>query len=155
VDNRLRDTGNEVNTAKQDTDEVSHTHRGRTPDMTYPRMRLGRSALALRGAHIAIAIIELASLGYLWVCASTGRRDRALAGAVVVLSIEGASLVATRGDCPLAPLQERLGDPVPLFELALRPRTAKLAVPVLAALATMGVGVLIARGPRVPGSLRG
>lgn len=113
-----------------------------------PTSSLGRGALALRGVHVLIAAGEIASLIYLWTCALTGRRGRALNAAVVVLSTEGAGLVASRGDCPLGPLQQRLGDPVPLFEFVLSPRAAKRAVPVLAGVTCMGMVVLIVRGRR-------
>lgn len=69
----------------------------------------------------------------------TGRRDRLLAAAVSVLAAEGVALLVGRGNCPLAPVQTRLGDPKPLFELVLAPRAAKGAVPVLAAIAGAGV----------------
>lgn len=95
-----------------------------------------------------IAVCEIASLIHLWTCALTGRRGRALNAAVVLLSVEGAGLVAGRGDCPLGPLQERAGDPVPLFEFVLSPRAAKRAVPTLAGVTVMGMVVLIARGRR-------
>jgi hypothetical protein len=48
-------------------------------------------------------------------------------------------VAANGGDCPLGGLQERLGDPDPLFELVLPARAARLAVPVL--------GVVTACGP--------
>jgi hypothetical protein len=133
-----------------DTVECSHGgHATHTPD---PNSGLGRRALALRGAHILIATVEIASVAHLWVCAITGRRDRALTGAMVVLGIEGAALIVTRGDCPLGPLQARLGDPTPLFELALPPAAAKLAVPALAMVTSVGLGLLIARRPSTEGS---
>src|ERR1700675_183313 len=86
---------------------------------------LGRGARAFRTAHAAIALIELGCLGYVWICALTGRRDRLLAGSLFVLSAQGAALIIGRGKCPLGPLQERLGDPEPLFQLLLPPRAAK------------------------------
>ena len=136
--------------AETDTVECSHGgHANHTPD---PNSGLGRRALALRGAHILIATVEIASVAHLWVCAITGRRDRALTGAMVVLGIEGAALIVTRGDCPLGPLQSRLGDPTPLFELALPPAPAKLAVPALAMVTSVGLGLLIARRPSTEGS---
>ena len=107
---------------------------------------LGRGALVLRGVHVLIAASEIASLIYLWTCALTGRRSRALNAALVLLSFEGAGLVAGHGDCPLVPLQQHLGDPVPLFELVLSPRAAKRAVPALAGITTLGMVVLIVRG---------
>ena len=110
------------------------------------RTRLPRRAAELRGLHALIAVVELWCLGYVWTCALTGRSDRRLRIAVGILSAEGAGLVIGRGDCPLGPLQERLGDPVPLFELVLPPRAAKRAVPVLAGAATAGVALVLARG---------
>ena len=61
--------------------------------------------------------------------------------------MEGAGLVVGRGDCPLGPLQERLGDPVPLFQLVLPPRGAKAAVPALAAVTVGGLVMLAVRRP--------
>jgi hypothetical protein len=45
-------------------------------------------------------------------------------------------------------LQERLGDPVPLFELVLSPRAAKRAVPTLGAITAAGLVLLVVRGRR-------
>lgn len=64
------------------------------------------------------------------------------------LVAEGAGLVAGRGNCPVGPLQQSWGDPVPFFELVLPPRAAKAAVPVLAAIATAGLIALAVRPPR-------
>jgi len=108
---------------------------------------LGRGAKALRTAHALVAVVELAGLGYVWACAATGRRDRLLAASVALLSAEGGALIVGRGDCPLGPLQERCGDPTPLFQLILPPRAAKAAVPVLAAVALGGVITVAARRP--------
>lgn len=114
------------------------------------RGRLGRRAKALRGLHIAIAAVELASLAHVWVCALSGRRDRMLPFSITALSLEGAGLLIGRGDCPLTPLQRRVADPVPLFELVLPPRAAKAAVPVLAAVSVGGI-VTIAVRSRISG----
>jgi hypothetical protein len=104
-------------------------------------------ALALRAVHTLVAVVELGCLGYLWECAVTRRRDRRLRVAVAILAAEGVGLTAGRGDCPLTPLQQRWGDPVPLFELVLPPRAAKAAVPALAAVAVTGLAALLARSP--------
>jgi len=45
-------------------------------------------------------------------------------------------------------LQQRLGDPVPLFELVLSPRGARWAVPTLGAITTAGVALLVVWGRR-------
>jgi hypothetical protein len=109
--------------------------------------KVGRRAVALRAAHVLIALVELGSLGYVWTCALTGRRDLRLRVAVAFLAGEGIGLVVGRGDCPLAPLQQRWGDPVPLFEFVLPPRAAKAAVPILATITVGGLLALLARRP--------
>lgn len=108
---------------------------------------LGRRAKVLRGVHVLIAAVEMGSLAHVWRCALTGRRDRLLRVSIALLSIEGVGLLVGRGDCPLGPLQQRVGDPVPLFELVLPPRAAKAAVPVLAATAVGGIVVVLVRQP--------
>lgn len=72
-----------------------------------PASSLGRGALVLRGVHLLIAAGEIASIIYLWAWALTGRRGRALNAALVVLSTEGAGLVAGHGGCPRGPWQIR------------------------------------------------
>lgn len=109
------------------------------------RQLLSRGALALRAGHTAIAVAELGCLGYVWKCALTGRRDRILRGAIIVLAAEGVGLMIGRGQCPLGSLQRRLGDPVPLFELVLPSVWARRAVPILAGLS--GAGIALALRP--------
>jgi hypothetical protein len=101
------------------------------------------TALALRTAHAAISIAFLSAIAYVWWCALTGRRTRLLRAAVAALTCEGAAVAANGGDCPLGRLQERAGDPVPLFELVLSPRAAKRAVPTLGAVAAVGIALLV------------
>ena len=108
-------------------------------------------ALALRAVHTLVAVVELGSLGYLWECAVTRRRDQRLRVAVAILAAEGVGLAVGRGDCPLRLLRRRWGDPVPLFELVLPPRAAKAAVPVLAAVTVAGLATLLARSPASAG----
>ena len=110
--------------------------------------RLPPAALALRSAHAAITVAMLASIAYVWWCALARRRGRLLTVATGALIGESALVVANGGDCPLGPLQDRVGDPVPLFELVLSPRAAKRAVPVLGAVAAAGLALLAARPPR-------
>jgi hypothetical protein len=109
------------------------------------RQSLSRGALAFRVGHTAIALAELSCLGYVWMCALTGRRDQLLRRAIGVLVAEGAGLLIGRGHCPLGPLQQRLDDPVPLFELVLPRVWARRAVPILAGIS--GVGVALAMRP--------
>jgi hypothetical protein len=104
--------------------------------------RLTPAALAFRAAHATIAAGFLSAIGYIWWCALTGRRGRLLRVAVTGLSAEGLLVAANHGDCPLGGLQERMGDPVPLFELVLSPRAARRAVPALGAVAVAGIALL-------------
>ena len=111
--------------------------------------KLSPAALALRAAHAAIAVTFLAAIGYVWWCALTGRRDHLLRAAVVGLVGEGTVVALNHGDCPLGPLQDRLHDPVPLFELVLSPSAAKRAVPVLGGVAALGIALLACRRPEL------
>jgi hypothetical protein len=104
--------------------------------------RLSPAALAFRIAHGVIAVAFLGAIAHVWRCALTGRRDRWLRLSVVSLVGEGAFVAANHGDCPLGPLQERFGDPIPLFELVLSPRAAKRAVPTLGLIAAAGIALL-------------
>jgi hypothetical protein len=108
--------------------------------------RLSPAAAAFRAVHTAIAVAFLGSIAYVWWCALTGRRDRLVRLAAGALVAEGALVAANHGDCPLGPLQDRLDDPVPLFELALSPAAARRAVPTLGLVATAGIVLLAVRG---------
>ena len=119
--------------------------RGRKPR---PARKLSRAAMSFRAFHAAIALEQLLSIAYVWWCALAGRRDRLLHIAAATLIGEGVLVTANRGDCPLGPLQDRLGDLVPLFELVLSPRAAKRAVPTLGAITAAGLALLVIRGPR-------
>jgi hypothetical protein len=103
------------------------------------------AVLIWRSVHALIAIGFLASIGYVWWCALTGRRGRWLRPAIAALAAEGVLVVTNGGDCPLGPLGSRIGDQVPLFELVLSPRAARLAVPILGGVTALGVGALAAR----------
>ena len=107
-----------------------------------------RAALAFRAFHAVIAVEMLLAIAYVWWCAMSGRRDRLLHVAAASLIGEGVLVAANHGDCPLGGLQERLGDPVPLFELVLSARAAKRAVPTLGAITAAGLVLLAVRGPR-------
>jgi len=110
--------------------------------------KLPRGALAFRIGHTALSAGFLSAIAYVWWCALTGRRGPLLRVAVSALAAEGVLVLANNGDCPLGGLQERLGDPVPLFELLLSPRAARRAVPVLGVVAGVGLAILARDGCR-------
>ena len=103
---------------------------------------------AWRTGHALVALGFLSAIGYVWWCALTGRSGRLLRTAVAALIGEGVLVTCNRGDCPLGRLGDRIGDPVPLFELVLSPRAAKRAVPVLGGVTALGLGLLAARSGR-------
>jgi hypothetical protein len=103
---------------------------------------------AWRAGHAVVAVGFLAAIGHVWWCVLTGRRDRLLYLSMGSLLAEGAVVAANHGDCPLGPLGERIGDPVPLFELVLPPRAAKRAVPTLGCIAGTGILLVAIRGIR-------
>jgi hypothetical protein len=109
--------------------------------------RLSPAARAFRVAHGAITVAFVLAIVYVWWCALTRRRDRWLRLAVGALVAEGTVVAANHGDCPLGPLQARLGDPVPLFELVLSPTAARRAVPTLGVVTAAGVLMLVGRKP--------
>jgi hypothetical protein len=82
------------------------------------------------------------------VCDNRAARPCATRIAEGTLTCEGVLVAANRGDCPLDGLQQRLGDPVPLFELVLSPRAAKRAVPTLGTITAAGLVLLVVHGPR-------
>ena len=79
------------------------------------------------------------ALGSIWRSVLTGRLDRTVVASGTWLLVEGIALVVGRGDCPMGPVQRRLGDPVPMFELILPRRAAKAAIPILARMSLAGI----------------
>jgi len=108
------------------------------------------AVIVWRLVHALIAIGFLSSIGYVWWCALTAQRGRWLWPATAALAGEGVLVAANGGECPLGPLGDRVGDQVPLFELVLSPRAARLAVPALGGVAALGFGVMALRSRRMP-----
>ena len=103
-----------------------------------------------RTVHGLITVGFLAAIAHIWWCAISGRRGPLLRAALTGLLAEGALVTANHGDCPLGPLGDRIGDQVPLFELVLPPRAARLAVPFLGVVTAMGIALLAMRSSRSP-----
>jgi hypothetical protein len=110
--------------------------------------QLGARARLFRIAHGAWGAFSLAGLGYLAWSAATRRRDKIAFASAGLLGAEGVALVIGRGDCPFAPFQASLGDPVPMFEWVLPPRAAKAAIPFLTVVAVVVLGAFGARSLR-------
>jgi hypothetical protein len=106
------------------------------------------AVVAWRAAHALIAAGFLASIAYVWRCALIGWRGPRLRLAIAALVGEGVLVVANRGNCPLGPLGDRVGDPVPLFELVLPPEAARRPVPALGVVTAAGIVLLAARSRR-------
>jgi hypothetical protein len=108
---------------------------------------LGTRAKAWRIAHASWSVVQLACLARIWSSAIRRRRSRGLWAGVAFVGIEGGALVIGRGNCPVGPRQAEWGDPVPFFQLLLPPRAAKAAIPVLAIVSLVGMGLLAVRRP--------
>lgn len=100
---------------------------------------LSRRARAYRTAHLVWGIAQLTALARVWASALGLPRRGSFWPAVGFLGVQGVGLLVGRGDCPLTPVQHRLGDPAPMFELVLPPRAAKAAIPVLAGVSLLGL----------------
>jgi hypothetical protein len=75
-----------------------------------PLDRLDRPLLvAIRAVHSAIFLVELASIGWLVITGLANRRDRTVAVAAGLVTVESAVFVLNDGVCPLTPLAERHG----------------------------------------------
>ena len=113
---------------------------------------LARGAMGFRVAHLAWGIVELSALTHVWGSALLRRRDRYLWASITLLLVQGAALVVGRGNCPFGSFQRQLGDSVPMFELALPPRAAKAAIPILFVVAVAGIVAVLMRPPQRPSS---
>jgi hypothetical protein len=122
----------------------------RSTSAARPKAVLSPAVVVWRVGHGLIAIGFLASIGYVWWCALTGRHGPWLRPVIAALIGEGVLVGTNRGNCPLGRLGDRIGDPVPLFELVLSPRAAHRAVPTLGVLTAVGLGLLAVRSRSVP-----
>lgn len=64
---------------------------------------------AIRAFHSAIFLVMLSAIAWLVGTGLTGRRDRSVVVAGLLVAIESGVFVANRGVCPLTPLAERYG----------------------------------------------
>jgi hypothetical protein len=112
-----------------------------------PQTDLTRAIVLWRVAHGLITAGFLAAIAVIWSAAVTGRRSRWLAPAIAAVTTEGVVVALNHGDCPLGPVGDRVGDPVPFFELVLSPRAARRAIPALGVFTALGIALVVARRP--------
>ena len=114
--------------------------RSSTPDSA-PRAR------AFRVAHAGIGAVDLAALGYIWVCGVTRRRGRLLTASVAALLVEGAarpSVVAT-----VRSVRCRRSSAIRYLSSSSCCRArAKAAVPILAGTSVAGIVLVVVRSWR-------
>jgi hypothetical protein len=65
--------------------------------------------LVVKTIHTAVFLVMLSSILWLLISGLLRRRDRSVAAAAGLVSIEAAVFIANDGVCPLTPLTERLG----------------------------------------------
>ncbi len=66
-------------------------------------------ATLVRAVHSAVFFVELGAIAWLVVTGLTGRRDRTVAVAAVLVAAEGVVWIGNDRVCPLTPLAERYG----------------------------------------------
>ena len=123
--------------------------------MTVPRSRRTRAFLTgIRAIHSAIFLVMLSAIAWLGATGVTGRRDRTVAVAAVLVAVESGVFVANRGVCPLTPLAERYGDEPGGVSDILLPDVVARTIPIWAtSLVVLGValhlrGIALARSRR-------
>ena len=76
-------------------------HPMRSTSAAPAKSALSPAVLVWRAAHGLIAIGFLASIGYVWWCALTGRRGPWLHAAIAAFVGEGALVITNGGKCPV------------------------------------------------------
>jgi hypothetical protein len=93
-----------------------------------------------------ITVGFLSAIAIVWAAVLTGRRGRLVGPAITAVGAEAIVVGPNHGDGPLGPIGDRVGDPVPFFELLLSPRAARRAILALGTFTGVGVALIAARG---------
>jgi hypothetical protein len=105
-----------------------------------------RSILLLRLIHTAFALYFISCIIYLYYAVFTLQINILLYIAIASLVLEGFLVfILNNGHCPLAPLQRKLKDPVPFFNLFLPEHLAKKAIPFFSVVTYLGILLLVVR----------
>ncbi len=100
----------------------------------------------LRIIHTTFAIYFIGCITYIYFCAITIRFNLLLYVSLFSILIEGVLVfILNKGHCPLAPIQRKLNDPVPFFNLFLPDYLAKKAIPFFSLVAFLGISLLVVR----------
>jgi hypothetical protein len=108
--------------------------------------------LLVRLMHGAITAFFTSCILYVYYAALRRKRGPILYGAIGALVVEGGVVMANGGDCPLGGVHRRYGDDRAFFELLMPQRAAKIAVPVLGAVAVLGIVLSLTRSRSSGGS---
>jgi len=84
----------------------------------------------------------LSCIGYIYYSGFANRIDIFTYIAVGMILFEMVVIVINKGNCPLGVIHSKLGDDKTFFELFLPKTVAKRAVPVLGAVAVLGIVLL-------------
>ena len=105
-----------------------------------------KSIFMLRTIHGLFALYFIFCIFYIYYAAITLHVNLFLSIAIASLFIEGFLVfILNGGHCPLAPLQKKMDDPIPFFNLFLPDRLAKKAIPFFIGLTFLGLLLLLVR----------
>lgn len=100
--------------------------------------------LLLRIIHSFFAFFFISCIIYIYYSAYIKQMSLWVVLAIFVLALEGFLVfIVNKGDCPLAPLQYKLGDNTPFFNLFLPAEMAKKAVPFFTLVTIVGIVLLV------------
>ena len=99
----------------------------------------------VRSIHTAFTLFFLTCIGTVYYAGIFDRPSVWAYIAAAALVIEGVVVGLNHGDCPLGFIHHKVGDEKTFFELLLPRKAAKQAVPVLGAIAGVGIALLLVR----------
>lgn len=109
-------------------------------------MKFNKSVIILRSVHAAFAIYFIICVFCIFYSAITLQINFLLKLALISLFVEGLLVfILNKGHYPLAPLQRKLNDPIPFFNLFLPDYLAKKAIPFFTGLTFLGLIILAVR----------
>lgn len=108
-------------------------------------MKKNQYVTLLRIIHSLIVLYLVSGIVYIYYSAITWRFNLLLGAVIISLIIEGVLVYINHGNCPLAFVQQKVGDDTPFFELLLPKKYARYAVRFFALLTLFGLLLLSLR----------